>query len=323
MEESIHRIKSDAKKEYRTGILCFMISAVIWGFIPIYWKSLMPISTMMIILYRIVLTGIVAWAAAMRFYGAEALKKPWTQKGAMLKVFAAGLFITTNWSTYIYAVSEQYVIQLCLGFYIQPLMICAFGIVLFKERPRKLKYLSLFLAFCGVVIVLVHFREVPAVALIIAVTFAAYSALKRHLRMEALVSLFYESVFFIPFALAGIVYLEISGSGALSQGQPHQFALLLISGVLTAIPLGLFTMAANRIDMVALGILGYISPSIVLLLGIFLFREPFDLTEFIAFFVIWVGLAVFAYDEARHSKKRAVPEDSTQTKPLSLEKQIN
>ena len=305
MGESIHRINST--KEYRAGILCFMISAVIWGFIPIYWKSLMPMGTMTIVLYRIVLTGIAAWAAAMKFYGAEALKKPWSQKGAMLKVVAAGLFITANWSTYIYAVSEQYVIQLCLGFYIQPLMISAFGVVLFKERPRKLKYLSLFLAFCGVMIMLFHFGEVPVVALVIAVTFAAYSALKKHLRMEALVSLFYEAVFFIPFALVGIIYLETSGNGALGQSQPHQFALLLLSGVLTAVPLGLFTMAANRIDMVALGILGYISPSIVLLLGIFLFREPFDLTEFMAFFVIWAGLFIFAFDEARQSKKRAMP----------------
>ena len=297
MPRNINRV--DENNEYRNGILYFMISAIIWGFIPIYWKSLMPISTSMIITYRIVLVGMTAIIAALKFYGADAIKKPWSQKGSMLKLIAAGLLITLNWSTYIYAVSEKYVIQLCLGFYIQPLMICAFGIIIFKERPRKLKYLSLLLALIGVLIILFHFKEVPAVALIIAATFAAYSALKRHLRMEALVSLFYETVFFIPFALAFILYFEISGNGALSQGQPHQYALLLLSGLMTAVPLGLFTMAANRIDMVALGILGYISPSIVLLLGIFLFREPFDAIQFLSFFVIWVGLAIFAYDEAR------------------------
>ena len=294
----------DEKKEYRAGLLYFMISAIIWGFIPVYWKALIPISALMIVLYRIVLVGITAFIAALMFYGVPALKKPWSQKGAILKIIAAGFFITINWSTYIYAVSAKYVIQLGLGYYIQPLMICAFGIILFKERPRKLKYLSLFLALCGVLILLFHFKEVPAVALLIAASFAAYSAIKRHLRMDAQVSLFYETVFFAPFALAAVVYFEMSGNGAWGVGQPYQYGLLLLTGLMTAVPLGFFTMAANRIDLVTLGILGYIPPSIVLLLGIFVFKEPFDIIQFISFLVIWAGLAIYACDEIKNSKNR-------------------
>ena len=294
----------DEKKEYQAGLIYFMLSAIIWGFIPIYWKALMPMSALMIILYRIVLVGLTAFIAALMFYGVPALKKPWYHKGAMPKIIAAGFFITVNWSTYIYAVSAKYVIQLSLGYYIQPLMICAFGILIFKERPRKLKYLSLFLAFCGVLILLIHFKEVPAIALLIAASFAAYSALKRYLRMDAQVSLFYETVFFAPFALIAIVFLEINGNGALGVGQPYQYVLLLLTGIMTAVPLGFFTMAANRIDLVALGILGYIPPSIVLMLGIFLFKESFDLVQFLSFLVIWAGLAVYAYDEISNSKNR-------------------
>ena len=293
----------NAKKEYKLGMICAFFSAILWGFLPLYWKALIPIHSSLIILYRIVMAAVTAFVAAWKYYGFSGIKMPLTQKGLVWKLFASGCLIMANWSIYIFAVNAGHVIQTCIGYYIEPLMVCVFGIVFFKERPTKLKTVSLLFALLGVLIVLVHFKQVPVIALSLAITFATYTAIKKHLRLEALIALVYETIFLAPIALVLILYFEINGKGALAVGQPYQFGLLLLSGILTATPLGLFAMAANRISLISLGIVEYIAPSITLLIGIFLFKEAFDLIQFIAFVVIWIGLVFFTYDEVKYSRK--------------------
>ncbi|QHI71184.1 EamA family transporter RarD [Aminipila terrae] len=272
------------------------------GVLPIYWQALRPIDSMVIIYYRIFLVGITTFIAAYKLYGKEKLFAPMKQKTMLPTFILAGILITANWSIYIWAVNANYVIQTCIGYYIEPLMVCIFGVVLFKEKLNKYKMAALALAMAGVLVILIHFRQIPVIALSLALTFATYAAIKKKVQMEALITLFYETVFLTPFAIAMILYYEISGKGALSVAEPYQIGLLVLVGVLTATPLALFAMAANRISMVSLGITEYISPSIALVIGIFLFKEPFDHVQFLAFIIIWIGLAYFTYGEIKESK---------------------
>ncbi|MCL1809923.1 MAG: EamA family transporter RarD [Clostridiales bacterium] len=290
------------RKNHRTGMACALGCMLLWGVMPIYWKALVPIDSYVIILYRIVLVGVVCFAAAMKVYGAVRLKDTFKNKRTVLLLFIAGLIITANWSTYIYAINSGQAIATCIGYYIDPLVVCIFGMVFFKERPTKYKLVSIVFACAGVLVVVVHFMKLPMIALTLALTFATYTALKKHLHVEAVVSLFFETVFLTPFALGAIVYLEASGRGAIAAAGPQQFALLLLAGLLTATPLTLFAIAANRISMISLGILEYIAPSITLLIGIFLFKEEFDLVQLAAFVVIWIGLVFFTCGEI-HEKE--------------------
>ena len=294
---------SESRKQYKIGITAALICAVLWGVLPIYWQALRPIDSSVIIFYRIMLVGVVCFIAALKLYGIKAIKAPLKKKWAKLKFFTAGLVITANWSIYIWAVNADFVIQTCIGYYIEPLMVCIFGIIIFKESLTKFKLTAFCFACAGVLLILLYFREIPLIALSLAVTFAVYAAMKKTFNIEAMLSLFYETMFLVPFAAAVIVYLEVNGKGAIVAAEPYQYALLFLSGILTAIPLGTFAVAANRVPLVTLGLIEYISPSITLIIGIFLFKEPFDLVQFIAFVIIWIGLAIFTAGEIREANE--------------------
>lgn len=292
---------------YKNGLICSLACAVLWGVLPIYWQALKPIDSAVIIFYRIFLVGVVAGIASLKLYGKKEIKKHLEPKGAKLKFFLAGLLITVNWSIFIWAVNADHVIQTCVGYYIEPLMVCIFGIVLFKEKLTKYKLAALILAFAGVVVILLHFMQIPFIALGLALTFATYAALKKSFKLPSVLSLFYETMFLMLPALAEVIYLECTGQGALAVAQPYQYALLFLCGPLTALPLGLFAEAANKISLVTLGVTEYISPSLSLILGIFLFKEPFDAVQFIAFVIVWIGLVIFTMGEIKESKKNNKP----------------
>ncbi|MEG0829212.1 MAG: EamA family transporter RarD [Anaerovoracaceae bacterium] len=298
------------KKQYKVGMICALLCSIIWGVLPIYWQALRPIDSFVIIFYRIFLVGLVCFLVAWKLYGIKGIKAPLKEKGAMLKFFLAGLLITANWSIYIWAVNADHVIQTCIGYYIEPLMVCAFGIILFKEKLSKYKLIAFVAACIGVVVILVHFMEIPFIALSLGITFAIYAAIKKSVHVPAILSLLYETMLLSPVALAVIIYLEVTGKGAIGVGQPYQYMLLLLVGISTAIPLGLFAVAASKISLVSLGIMEYISPTISLVIGIFLLGEAFDLVQFIAFAIIWVGLIFFTFGEYRENKTTVIDEKS-------------
>ncbi len=295
-------LQNKNKKEYEQGIACAILCAVLWGFLPIFWKSLEPIDPFLILLYRILSACIFSLILALAIYKWNGILKPLKQKGIVRTFFLAGLLISFNWGTYIWAVSNDYVIQTSIGYYIEPLFVCIFGILFFKERLNKYKLTAFILACAGVAVILVYFRQIPVVALTLAVSFASYAAIKKKFKLDAVLALLYETMFLTPFAFAGILYFELTGRGAAANAEPFQWGLLALVGIVTAVPLMLFAMAANRINLITLGITEYISPSITLLLGIFLFREPFDMVQLITFAIIWVALVIFTVGEVKESR---------------------
>ena len=285
--------------QYKIGMIAALTCSILWGFLPIYWQALRPIESSVIIFYRIALVGVVCFVASIPIYGWKRIKAPLAVKGAIGKYFLAGVMITLCWSIYIWAVNADMVIQTCIGYYIEPLMVSLFGVFFFREKLTKFKTAALFMALLGVIVILVYFHKVPLVALSLALTFSIYAALKKSFQVEAMLSLLYETMLLVPVAVGVIIYLETTGQGALGVGTPFQYGLLLCSGLFTAIPLGLFAVAVNKVSLVTMGLLEYIAPSITLVIGIFLFKEPFDLVQFLAFVLIWIGLGVFTYGEIK------------------------
>lgn len=293
------------KYNYKVGLICALICALIWGFLPIYWDALEPISSFVIIFYRIVLMMLTCFLIC--FYQTRDIKdifRPmFVERKKMWTYIIAGIVITVNWSIFIWAVTQGFVIQSSMGYFLEPLIVCLFAMVIYKEKTNKWKMISLAFALAGLFVMIIGYKEFPLIAIGLASSFAIYAAIKKSVDLPPFQSLLYETLFIAPMALIVVFYLEGTGIGALSAGGTGKFILLLFAGIATAVPMGLFSMAANKLPLFTLGLTEYISPSISLVLGIFLFKEPFDLIQFSAFVIIWIGLVFFTYGEICELRK--------------------
>ena len=289
----------DNKKDYRQGLISVLGSSVWWGIMPIYWQWLKPIDSIVIIFYRIVLVALVCLIAALIVHKKEEILAPLKDKKLMAKLIIAGVIITLNWSLYIYAVNSENVIQSCIGYYIEPLVVCLFGMIFFGEKVNRHKAIALIMGAIGVVAVVFYFKQVPSLALSIAFSFAIYAAIKKGLGMPPIISLLYETIFLAPIALGIVIYIETHGIGALAVATGGKYFLLMFCGLFTAFPLVLFANGANKTSMFILGLTEYISPTISLFLSIFYFKEEFYPVQLIAFAVIWTGLVFFTIGEYR------------------------
>ena len=291
------------KQDYKIGLISAVSCAVVWGLLPIYWNSLQPVSSGVIIFYRIVLMALVCYIVCAVRMGAKNVFRPMSSDRKQAAVYiTAGVIITANWSIYIWAVNAGQVIQTSMGYFLEPLVVCLFGVLIYKEKINKWKKISIVFAVCGLLIMVIGYRQIPLIAVSLGLTFAVYAAIKKSVDLDPLQSLLYETICIAPIALAFVIYFESTGTGALSVGG-SKFVLLLFAGVATAVPMGLFSFAASKLPLVTLGLTEYISPSISLILGIFMFREPFDAIQFSAFVVIWIGLVFFTYGEIRKNRR--------------------
>ena len=286
-------------KNYKNGLIYALSCAVIWGFLPIYWNALNPISSLVVIFYRVTLMTLTC--LAIQFYRVRNIKAmfaPMFEEKKKLRTYIiAGILITMNWSIYIWAVQAGYVIQSSMGYFLEPLLVCLFGMIIYKEKANKWKKISLGFALVGLLVMIIGYREMPIIAIGLATTFATYTAIKKSVDLPPFQSLLYETIFLAPIALLVVFWMEGSGIGAMATGGNGKFILLLFVGVATAVPMGLFSAAARNLPLLTLGLTSYISPSIALVLGIFLFKEPFDIIQFSAFAIIWIGLIFFTYGE--------------------------
>lgn len=289
-------MKSDLNSEqnFRLGLTGALACQLIWGFLPIFWQSLKPVNCWVIILYRIFTMACYSLICARFRYTFKEIFAPLRDHHVRRKYFTAGLILTINWSIYIYAINTEHVIQSTIGYYIEPLVVCLFGIILFKEELSKYNLAAMLLALSAVVLILVHFHQVPMIALGLALSFSTYSAIKKTAQVEPLLAIVYETLIYGPLALIGIIIVETRGVGALGVASNMQFLGLMITGLVTWLPMFLFGIAARHIPLVLVGLLQYISPSITLVCGILLFKEAIDIYEIIAFGIIWLGLIIYS-----------------------------
>ena len=301
MDEKTNLINNKKNSDYRTGLICVLACQLFWGFCPIYWQALVPIPSWIIILYRMVTMFVYSYIAARMRYSREEIWRPLREKGVIVRYLAAGLLLTANWSTYIWAMTTGHMIQASIGYYIEPIVICIFGVVIFSEKFTKYNVTAIGLALISLTIMLIHYRQIPGVALGLAFTWACYSAIKKSTDRPPLIELVYETMFYAVLAVVVIFYIETKGLGALSLGVPGKYALMFLSGLITLIPIALFGSAAKKVTLFVIGLAQYISPTITLLLGIFAYKEPIDRVQVISFAIIWIGLVFFSYGEYKNN----------------------
>ena len=296
-------VLNDNNRDYRIGLICVLASQLIWGFLPAYWQALVPIPSWIIILYRMTTMFIYSYIAARLRYTREEIWTPLKEKGAVVRYLIAGALLTANWSIYIWAMTTGHMIQSSIGYYLEPIVICLFGVVIFKEKFTRYNLTAVVFAAVALIVMLIHYGQLPGVALGLAFTWATYSAIKKSSKNPPLVELVYETMFYAVFAVIGILVIETRGMGALSLGVPGKYALMFLSGLVTLIPIALFGSAAKKVSLFIIGLTQYISPSITLLLGIFVYKEPIDRVQLLSFAVIWIGLVFFTYGEYKSHKE--------------------
>ena len=267
-----------------------------WGLFPLYWRALDALPAQQIMAHRIVwcflLVAAFLWATRGFGWWRPLLSQPRLVR--LLSVSA--VLIAANWWLYIWAVNAAHVVETSLGYFINPLVNVLLGVLVLKERLNGRQWLAVAIAAAGVVYLTVQVGRLPWIALGLAVSFGFYGLIRKVAVVESIPALGLESsVLFLP-ALAYVLYCEAAGIGGLGHAGATVDALLVGSGVMTAVPLVLFAYGAQRIPYSMVGILQYVGPTLQLAVGIWIFGEPFSRAQLLGFGCIWLALAIYATD---------------------------
>lgn len=294
--------------ERKQGLLAALGGYLLWGILPLYWKLLEGVGAYEILAHRIV------WSLASMVFVLAVLKRGQdfqntvsdllTHRKRGFLMISAALLITANWCIFIWAVTHDHIVDSSFGYYINPLVSVLLGVLLFHERLSKLKWFSIAIAFFGILVMSFLIGHFPVVSLGLAITFALYGAAKKELHMSPFVSITLETLLVLPLALGYLSFLEWDGASHFMAGN-MQFTLCLAgAGIVTALPLLLFSAGANHLPLNVLGFCQYISPSLSLLIGLFLYHEPFTEIQLFGFSTIWISLVLFTISDFRENRER-------------------
>lgn len=226
------------------------------------------------------------------------------RRALALLAVATGL-IAANWGVYIWAVNDGQVVEASLGYFINPLVVVLLGTLVFKEHLRRLQLTAVGFAAVAVAVLTVGYGGIPWIALALAFSWAGYGVVKKKVGLDPVASLTIETAYATPLALAYLVWLQARGELVLFHSSPGNTVLLMLTGVVTAVPLVMFGGAANRIPLSTIGVLQYLTPVIQFVIGITIAGEAMSTSRWIGFALVWVALAVFTFDGVRHARRTA------------------
>ena len=291
-------------EQHRRGILSALSTYILWGILPLYWNLLGSVSADAILAHRICWSFvfmIVLLLLSRRWHKFLAdCRALWADRQRALLLLGAAVMISINWLTYIWAVNSGHVIDTSIGYYINPLVNVLFGVVFFAERLTPAVKISTALAFTGVALMTWELGTLPWVAVVLALSFAVYGAMKKKLALTPFSSITLETMLMLPIALPYLVWVETSPAAHFGAGDASITLFLLGTGIATSVPLILFSYGANLLPLNVLGLLQYISPTIALLLGVFFFHEPFGTAQLIACSFIGLSLVIFTLSQRTH-----------------------
>lgn len=289
----------------RTGVLQALGAYTLWGVFPLYFFPLRSVPPLEILAHRIV------WCLVL-LLGVLTLQRHWRWLGAALRqprvfgVFCvSALLVAGNWYAYLWAMAAGHVIEAALGYFINPLMSVLIGAVVLHERLSRLQWLAIALASAGVALMGWRIGHLPWLSLVIAVTFSTYGLVRKLAPLGALEGLTLESLLLTPAALLLMAWLHHSGQAHFGGAGLGRQALIMLSGVATAVPLLLFAASARRIPMSWVGMLQYLSPTVQTLIGVLILGEALD-ARLQGFVLIWAACALFSLDLLR-AHRRSVP----------------
>ena len=287
--------------KFNKGLLFGISAYIIWGLLPLYWKLVEEAGAYEILAHRGIWSLLICISLlALRKQLKSAYVMVRSSRTLSLLFLASGL-LTINWGVYIWSVTVNRVVEAALGYYITPLINVTFGVLLLREKLRPAQWIAVALAAAGVVILTLGYGSLPWIALVLAISWGSYSLIKKSLNLGALETLSLETLFaFLP----NLVFLFIiQGNGSAEFGSTWTISVLLFgAGAATVIPLLLFNGSTTRLPLSTVGLLQYITPTIMFFIGIFINNEDISMTKVIGFAFIWLALAVLSRDLYRSSR---------------------
>jgi len=305
-------------QQEKNGVLWAMGSYLIWGIMPIYWKNLEHVGSAEILMSRIawafVITLLVVLLMKNGSYLIEDIKTLWKSQRDFWALFAASALVSSNWFIYIWAVNNNFIVQASLGYYINPLISVLLGIFFLKEKLSRSHQVAFLLAATGVTILTVSYGTFPWLAFTLGLTFAIYGLIKKQIKLDALRGLTIETLFIAPFAVIYYIMLFKDGNAVFLHLNIKTDILLIMTGAATALPLLMYAKGVQRIPLYMAGFLQYIAPTMMLFLGVIVYKETFGEVDLLSFAFIWSALLLFTVSkilEVVKVKKIRLQEAST------------
>jgi len=274
------------------GILYAACAYLLWGFFPLFFKLIGIVPPLQILAHRFLWSFIFLIILVLVLKQYSKLKAS-ISKRILISYFLAGVILAVNWGTYVYAVNSGHVLESSLGYFINPMVSVLLGVLFLKEQLRIGQWISVGLAGAGVLFLTIMFGAVPWIALVLALSFGLYGLIKKLSPLDSLPGLTLETGLLLLPAIIFLGLQEVNGDGSFGHTGWDIGLLLASSGVVTAIPLLLFSAGTKRINLTTIGILQYITPTIQFLLGTFVFKEPFNVLKLVGFVMIWIALIIF------------------------------
>jgi chloramphenicol-sensitive protein RarD len=273
---------------------------VLWGLFPLYWPLLEPAGAVEILAHRIVWSVLFA-AGLLALTGGFAWLRTLGGRRARL-LAAAAVLITVNWGTFIHGVNTGHVVEVALGYFINPLVTIALAVGVLGERLRRLQWIAVSIAVVAVVVLTVDYGHPPWIALTLALTFGLYGLIKKRAGVDGVQSFAFESALLAGPALIYLLWLGAAGRGTFTTEGSGHVVLLIGGGVATAAPLMLFGIAAIRVRLTTIGLLQYLAPTLQFLIGVLVDGEPMPLSRLAGFALVWAALAISTYDAVRAAR---------------------
>jgi chloramphenicol-sensitive protein RarD len=280
---------------------------VLWGLFPLYFRQIAVVPPIEVVLHRSVwsLLFVLALLAALRRYGW--LRELSAQPRRLLPFAVSAVLLSGNWLVYVYAIQTGQVVEASLGYFINPIVNVLLGVLVLHERLERAQWAAVALAAAGVLWLTLLNGRLPWIALVLASSFGFYGLMRKTASLGALEGLALETMLLAPLVLPALLWWTLAGHGAMGRGDHALDFWLVAGGPLTALPLLLFAAGARRLPLATVGLLQYLSPTIQLALGVWVFHEPFDRTLLAGFGFIWSALLLYSLDGWRRSRLAVVP----------------
>ncbi len=280
----------------KKGVLYAVGAYAIWGLFPAYWKLLQHVPALQLIAHRIVWSFVLLFVFILLTKQRQKLTAAIKQPRVVWIYLISGILIGANWLIYVWAVNAGFIVETSLGYYINPLISVMLGVVFLRERLRPLQWLPIGLAAVGVIYLTIIYGKLPWIALSLAFSFGAYGLVKKLAPLNALYGLTFETGLIIIPALVILGMAEFNGDGAFLHAGVSSDLLMVGAGLVTTIPLLMFSSAAQIIPLSMVGILQYLAPTLQLLLGVLVFDEPFTQTQWVGFGLVWFALIIYTVE---------------------------
>jgi chloramphenicol-sensitive protein RarD len=285
----------------KLGLLFGVSAYTLWGLFPLYWPLLEPANPLEIVSHRAVWTLVFCLIVLAATKALKSTLKTLKQPKITIRLFLTSILISINWLVYIWATNNGHVVEASLGYYINPLIIIGFGVILLKEKMRPLQWAAVTIASIGVLVLTIDYGRLPWIALTLAISWGSYGLIKKQLGLGALEGLAIETLISAFFYLGYLIYIGNQGTGQF--GHSWGLTLLLISaGAVTAIPLLLFNGSTNRLPFTTIGLLQYITPTLQFSVGVWVRHEDMPAARWAGFLIIWVALSTLALDLIKSSR---------------------